>query len=70
MPAATVAGNMNTTSSLPDIPADQLAAITGGGAIATIASLFGDKAAKWGGIAEQVIGLFKGGGSQPAADGQ
>jgi len=61
---------MNTTRSLPDIPADQLAHITGGGAIATIASLFGEKGAKWGNIAEQVIGLFKGGGSAPASGGQ
>ena len=63
---------MNTTSSLPDIPADQLADIAAAGAIAAIASLFGDKAAKWGGIAEQIFGLFKGGGggSQPAAGGQ
>lgn len=53
----------DTTRSLPGIPSDQLAGITGGGAIATIASLFGEKGAKYGAIAEQIFGLFKGGGS-------
>jgi hypothetical protein len=40
----------------------QLAQVTGGGGFADIGKLFGDKGAKWGGVADSVLGMFGSGG--------
>lgn len=44
------------------ISLDELASVTGGGLGAQIGSLFGEKGAKWGGIADSIFGMIQGSG--------
>jgi hypothetical protein len=41
---------------------EQLDTVTGGGLGSQIGGLFGEKGAKWGGIADSLFGMIKGGG--------
>ena len=42
---------------------DQLAHTTGGGFVSQVASMFGANGAKWGGMAETLISMVRGGAS-------
>lgn len=42
---------------------DQLTPVTGGGIGSSIGALFGEKGAKWGAFADNILGLFQGGGA-------
>lgn len=57
---------MTTPSTLDTISSDDLTHVTGAGIATQIGSLFGAKGAKWGGLADSIIGMFKGGGASPA----
>lgn len=39
------------------IPTDQLARVTGGGIASQFGSMFGPEGAKWGGLADQIMGM-------------
>jgi hypothetical protein len=54
-------------SSLEVVPADQLSHVTGGGIGSVIGGLFGAKGAKWGGFADQILGMIQGMGSGGAS---
>ena len=51
-----------TSSTLEAVTLEQLDVVTGGGLGSQIGSMFGDKGAKWGGIADSLFGMFKGSG--------
>jgi hypothetical protein len=54
---------INTLGTFEAVTPEQLDVVTGGGIGTQIGSLFGEKGAKWGGIADSIIGMFgKGGG--------
>jgi hypothetical protein len=40
------------------IPTAQLARVTGGGIASQFGSMFGPEGAKWGGMADQIMGMF------------
>ena len=52
----------NTSSSFESVSQEHLDAVTGGGIGSVIGGLFGAKGTKIGGIADNLLGLFKGGG--------
>ena len=52
----------NLPETLPSIDTKELANVTGAGIGTQIGSMFGEKGAKWGGIADSIIGMFGGGG--------
>ena len=49
--------NTPTTETLDSISPAELDAITGGGIGSQIGSMFGEKGAKWGGIADNIMGM-------------
>ncbi|HEU4734530.1 MAG TPA: hypothetical protein VFT22_41855 [Kofleriaceae bacterium] len=56
---------------LEAIPQDHLQAVTGGGIGSQIGSMFGADGAKWGGIADQLLGMVgKNGGGLAGLFGQ
>ena len=52
-----------TNQTFETLSADQLAPVSGGGMISTIAGMFGPKGKQFGSIAENLFSMFKGGGS-------
>ena len=54
---------INTPGTLEAVSPELLDAVIGGGIGTQIGSLFGQKGAKWGGIADSIIGMFSKGGS-------
>jgi len=60
----------NTPETLEAVANEQLDVVTGGAGIGTqIGSLFGQEGAKWGGIADSIIGMFGGGGAGAGGGG-
>ena len=60
----------NTPETLEAVSNEQLDVVTGGAGIGTqIGSLFGPQGAKWGGIADNIIGMFGGGAGGGAGAG-
>jgi hypothetical protein len=51
-----------TNQTLETLSVDQLAPVTGGGIGSTIGGLFGAKGQQWGALADNVLGMFQGGG--------
>jgi hypothetical protein len=49
-----------TNQTLETLSVDQLAPVTGGGFGTTIGGLFGAKGQKWGAMADNIFGMFKG----------
>jgi hypothetical protein len=61
---------INTLGTFEAVTPEQLDVVTGGGIGTQIGSMFGEKGAKWGGIADSIIGMFgKGGGGGGAGSG-
>ena len=58
-----------TNQTLETLSVDQLAPVTGGGIGSTIGSLFGEKGAKWGAFADNILGMFGGLGGGGGAGG-
>jgi hypothetical protein len=63
-----------TNQTLETLSVDQLAPVTGGGIGSTIAGLFGPKGQKFGAMADNLLGMFKGlggggGGSSGGSSG-
>ena len=50
---------INTPGTLEAVSAELLDAVIGGGIGTQIGSMFGEKGAKWGGLADSIIGMFK-----------
>ena len=61
--AVRVAIMTNTPETLEAVSIEQLDTVTGAGIGTQIGSLFGQEGAKWGGIADSIIGMFGGGGA-------
>ena len=51
-----------TNQTLETLSVDQLAPVTGGGIGSTIGGLFGAKGQQWGALADNILGMFQGGG--------
>lgn len=51
-----------TNQTFETLSVDQLAPVTGGGIGSTIGGLFGAKGQKWGALADNILGMFQGGG--------
>jgi hypothetical protein len=51
-------------SILEVVTVEQLDTVTGGGLGSQIGGMFGEKGAKWGGIADSLFGMIKGGGGK------
>jgi hypothetical protein len=60
----------HTPSPLDTVTLDQLQAVTGAGIGSQIGNMFGAEGAKWGGVADSILGMFgvggAGGGASPA----
>ena len=55
---------INTPSTLEAVSIEQLNVVTGGAGIGSqIGSLFGAEGAKWGGVADSILGMFGVGGA-------
>ena len=50
----------NTPKTLEAVSIEQLDTVTGAGIGTQIGSLFGQEGAKWGGLADNIIGMFGG----------
>jgi hypothetical protein len=59
----------NEPKALESIEPAVLADVTGAGIGTQIGSMFGEKGAKWGGIADSIIGMFGGAGGAGGAGG-
>ena len=59
----------NTPETLEAVSIEQLDTVTGAGIGTQIGSLFGQEGAKWGGIADNIIGMFGGAGGGAGAGG-
>ena len=61
---------INTPSTLEAVSVEQLDIVTGGAGIGSqIGSMFGAEGAKWGGIADNIIGMIKGAAGGGGAGG-
>jgi hypothetical protein len=60
---------INTPGTLEAVSPELLDAVIGGGIGTQIGSMFGEKGAKWGGLADSIIGMFKKGGSSGGGGG-
>jgi len=58
-----------TNQTFETLSVDQLAPVTGGGIGSTIGGLFGEKGAKWGAFADNILGMFGGLGGAAGAGG-
>lgn len=58
-----------TNQTLETLSVDQLAPVTGGGIGTTIGGLFGAKGQKWGAMADNIFGMFKGMGGGGGGSG-
>jgi hypothetical protein len=52
-----------TTQTFETLSVDQLAPVTGGGIGTQIGGLFGAKGQQWGALADNILGMFQGGGA-------
>ena len=59
----------NTTKALEAISLEQLDVVTGAGIGSQIGGMFGAEGAKWGGIADNIMGMFGVGGAGGASGG-
>ena len=53
----------NTTQALEVVSLEQLDVVTGGGIGSQIGGMFGAEGAKWGGVADNIMGMFGIGGA-------
>lgn len=53
---------ITTNQTFETLSVNQLAPVTGGGIGATIGGMFGAKGQQWGAVADNILGMFQGGG--------